>query len=217
MLETNFPRLKGDIGNSDGFDFPVLYKVVKGASPKRVVEEQAPGLISQFIEASNALILEGAELITTSCGFLACYQKEIQAEISVPVVTSALLMLAELEREFGTGNVGILTISKSSMTSAFLKKAGIDERTPIGSPENGKEFTQAILSNRATFDEAQCETDLVMAANELLSAQPNLKALLLECTNMPPHAAAIEAATGLPIFSLNTLLNRHVLSGDING
>lgn len=208
MLETQFPRIKDDIGNPEGFDFPILYNVVKGASPKRVVEEQAPELVSQFIDAAKTLISDGAELITTSCGFLACYQKEIQNEVHVPVFTSALLLLPELELTYGKGNVGILTISKSSMTPAFLSRTGVSSYTPIGSPENGKEFTRAILSNRKTFDEAQCKTDLLNAGRQLVQENPQLKAILLECTNMPPYACAIEQVTNLPVYSLNSLLLR---------
>ena len=35
MLETRFPRIPGDMGNAETWPFPVLYKVVPGASPRR--------------------------------------------------------------------------------------------------------------------------------------------------------------------------------------
>ena len=41
MLEARFPRIPGDMGNATTWPFPVLYKVVKGASPQRVVRERA--------------------------------------------------------------------------------------------------------------------------------------------------------------------------------
>jgi Asp/Glu/hydantoin racemase len=31
-------------------------------------------------------------------------------------------------------------------------------------------------------------------------------ALVLECTNMPPYADAVQAATGLPVHDITTLL-----------
>ena len=43
MLETEFPHVHGDVGNSATFDFPVLYKVVPGATSYRVVREQGAG------------------------------------------------------------------------------------------------------------------------------------------------------------------------------
>ena len=41
MLQTRFPRPPGDIGHPASFDFPVLYRVVQGASAARVVRERA--------------------------------------------------------------------------------------------------------------------------------------------------------------------------------
>lgn len=49
MLEARFPRIPGDVGHSGTWPFPVLYKVVKGASPQRVVAEKAQGLLPDFV------------------------------------------------------------------------------------------------------------------------------------------------------------------------
>ena len=48
--------------------------------------------------------------------------------------------------------------------------------------------------------------DNVEAACTLVSANPDLGALVLECTNMVPYAADIRAATGLPVFSIETFV-----------
>lgn len=208
MLDTRFPRLPGDIGNPDGFEFDLIYQRVDGAVPSRVVQEQSEDLLQPFIDAGHALVDQGAELVTTSCGFLLMFQTQLQAALSVPVVTSSLLQLGELEAEYGVGNVGILTISASSLDPSFLRRSNIRHSVPIGTTEGGEEFTAAILENRPDFDEAKCREDNVSAAEEIVAAHPNLQALILECTNMPPYASAIETAVGIPVFSLNTLLSR---------
>lgn len=202
MLDTQFPRLVGDIGNPESFDRRVIYKLVEGASPHKVVCDQNEALLQPFIDAGKALINEGAELLTTSCGFLIYFQEALQSKFSVPVITSSLLLFPELERQYGSGNVGIMTISKSSLSSSNLQTAGIPVDTPIGTTQGGTEFTSAILQNKAIFDVQACEADNVNAAMRLKRQYPNLKALLLECTNMPPHQAAIEQATGLKVFSI---------------
>ena len=76
MLDTRFPRVPGDIGHAASLPFPVRYRVVRGASPQRVVRERDPALLQPFVEAGRALADEGAAAITTSCGFLVLFQYE---------------------------------------------------------------------------------------------------------------------------------------------
>src|ERR1700722_4896135 len=93
MLEARFPRIPGDMGNAETWPFPVLYRVVRGASPERVVLQGAAGLLGDFLEAAAELVTDGAEAITTNCGFLSLFQAEIAAHVGVPVATSSLLQV----------------------------------------------------------------------------------------------------------------------------
>ncbi|MEC7656686.1 MAG: hypothetical protein VX416_10085, partial [Pseudomonadota bacterium] len=65
MLETEFPRVHGDVGNTATFDFPVLYKVVPGATSYRVVREQGAGLDDAFADAARELVQIGADGVGT--------------------------------------------------------------------------------------------------------------------------------------------------------
>ncbi|MCB4824611.1 aspartate/glutamate racemase family protein [Roseicella aerolata] len=56
MLEARFPRIPGDMGNAGTWPFPVLYRVVRGASPERVVLQGARGLLPDFIAAAQDLV-----------------------------------------------------------------------------------------------------------------------------------------------------------------
>ncbi len=71
QLDTRFPRIPGDIGNAESYDFPVNIKIVSGASVQRVVVEGDPALLTPFLQAAKELEAEGCFAITTSCGFLA--------------------------------------------------------------------------------------------------------------------------------------------------
>src|ERR1700751_196413 len=77
MLETRFPRIPGDMGNAETWPFPVLYRVVPRASRRRVVCERSEGLLDEFLAAAADLVRLGADGITTTCGFLSLYQREI--------------------------------------------------------------------------------------------------------------------------------------------
>src|SRR2546423_12285655 len=98
MLETRFPRIPGDMGNALTWPFPVLYKVVPGASPRRVVFDRAQGLLDAFLAAAAELVRLGADGITTTCGFLSLYQHDIATHVGVPVATSSLMQIPSIKR-----------------------------------------------------------------------------------------------------------------------
>src|ERR1700757_2363938 len=98
MLEARFPRIPGDMGNAATWPFPVLYKVVQGASPQRVVRERASGLLDAFLAAARELADLGADGITTNCGFLSLFQEDIARHVGVPVATSSLMQAPMIQR-----------------------------------------------------------------------------------------------------------------------
>lgn len=207
MLETRFPRIPGDMGYAGTWDFPVLYRVVPGASPDRVVRQRADGLLDAFIQAGQSLVRDGADGITTNCGFLSLVQRELAAAIQAPVAASSLMQIDLVNRLLPPGKVaGVLTISGSSLTADHLAAASAPLDTPIGTTEGGQEFTNAILGDALELDVALAAADNIAAAKALVAAHPNVGAIVLECTNMTPYQAAIHAATGLPVFSAETFV-----------
>ncbi|MGQ2908252.1 MAG: aspartate/glutamate racemase family protein [Aliihoeflea sp.] len=203
MLEARFPRIVGDMGNALSWPFPVRYKIVRGASPERVVRRNAEGLLDDFIAAARELVADGVDGITTNCGFLSLFQEELADAVGVPVATSALMQVAQVNRLLPKGRrAGILTISSSTLTPLHLEKAGVPAGTPVGSTEGGREFTRAILGNEMTLDVEAARADNVAAALQLQADNPDLGAIVLECTNMVPYSADTRAATGLPVFSI---------------
>lgn len=203
MLEARFPRIPGDMGNAVTWPFPVLYRVVRDASPDRVVRQGAEGLLDRFITAARDLVADGADGITTNCGFLSLFQEDLAAAVGVPVATSSLMQVGMVNRLLPPGRrAGVLTVSGSALTPAHLQKAHVPEGTPVGSTEGLREFTRAILGNEMQLDVTAARQDNVEAALALQQAHPDLGAIVLECTNMIPYAADIRTATGLPVFSI---------------
>ena len=208
MLETRFPRPPGDIGHPDSFPVPTRRLVVGGATAPKVVRSGAAlvasGLLDDFLIAARRLESEGALAITTSCGFLVLFQRELQEAVSVPLVTSSLLFLPTLLA--AQRQVGLLTISASSLGPEHLLAAGVAaERVAdviIEGIEPGGEFVGAILGDRPEMDAAKAALEVVGAAIRLKRRAPQLRTLVLECTNLPPYAAQIEQATGLRTLSL---------------
>jgi hypothetical protein len=207
MLETRFPRIPGDMGNAETWPFPVLYKVVPGASPRRVVCDKATGLLDAFLDAAAELVRLGADGITTTCGFLALFQREIAAHVGVPVATSSLMQIPFVERILPPGkHVGVLTISAASLTDEHLSAAGADPATPVVGTNEGGEFTRAILGDEERLDVAAAERDILNAGEALVAAHRDIGAIVLECTNMVPYARALSERLRLPVFSIYTFI-----------
>ncbi len=207
MLDARFPRIPGDMGNAATWPFPVHYRIVRGASPDLVVRQGAPGLLPHFIAAARELVEDGVDGITTNCGFLSLMQAELQEAVPVPVATSSLMQVGMVNALLPPGKrAGILTISGSTLTEAHLTAAQVPEGTPIGTTEGGQEFTRAILGNELTLDVDLARTDNVASAEALVKTHSEIGALVLECTNMVPYAADIRAATGLPVFSIESFV-----------
>jgi hypothetical protein len=207
MLEARFPRIPGDMGNAETWPFPVLYKVVKGASPERVVNERASGLIDAFLAGARELVDLGADGITTNCGFLSLFQNDIAGHVGVPVATSSLMQAPMIARVLPAGRqVGILTISARTLTPEHLAAAGVDARTPVAGTDEGREFTRAILGNEPVLDVAAAERDIVAAGEALVRRHPQVGAVLLECTNMAPYASTLREHLRLPVYDIYSFI-----------
>lgn len=203
MLDTRFPRPPGDIGHPGTYaraGIPVRFATVRGASPRRVVEQGDPALLQPFIEAALELERQGAAMVSTSCGFLAAWQGELARALSVPVITSSLLQAARFARP------GIVTIAASSLGPAVLQGAGVPAGTPVQGVAPGCEFQRRILGDEPTLDFARAGQDVVAAGQQLVQAHPQVSDIVLECTNMPPYRDAVARATGRAVHDLETLL-----------
>lgn len=209
MLEARFPRILGDMGNAGTWPFPVVYRLVRGASPEKVVLQGARGLLRDFMEAAKDLVDLGAEAITTNCGFLSLFQQELAAAVNVPVATSSLMQVAWVQATLPPGKrVGIVTVCGETLTPPHLKAAGVPLDTPYVGTENGREFFRVLIkAEKQDMDVALARQDIVDAGKALTARHPEVGAIVLECTNMPPYAAALREAVGLPVYDIYSMIN----------
>jgi Asp/Glu/hydantoin racemase len=205
MLDTQFPRIPGDMGNATTFPSPVRYHRVPGASPDLVVRKGSRELLPAFIEGARFLAHEGVRAITTNCGFLAKFQRELAAAVSVPVFASSLLLVPMVHRMLPPGKaVGILTVDATSLTPEDFESVGVTSDIPVAVAglETEKEFTRVLLGNQLVLDVEAARREHMRVAQRLCAEHPEIGALVLECTNMPPYRADLQAATGLPVFDI---------------
>jgi hypothetical protein len=196
VLDTRFPRQPGDAGRADSWRMPVRARTVQGASPERVVRDADPALLQPFIHAAQSLVAEGARAITTSCGLLLRWQRELQAAVPVPVWSSSLLLLPSLQRP------GVLTVDAAALSSlpamAGVAAAGLAP---------GCHLQRVLIHNLPDLDPARAAQDALAAAQQLVAQHPGISDVVLECTNLPPYADLIARATGRPVHHLLTLVH----------
>jgi len=200
-LDTAFPRIPGDVGAPETFAFPVRVATVKGALVDDVVHRRSDVLLPQFVAAAGALVEDGCIGITTTCGFLVRWQRELAAEMQVPVLTSSLLQVPLVQRCLPRHRrVGIVTYSAADLSPAALEAAGVDPYTPVAGVDPRGYFYRTIRHGTQTIDRGQMADDVVAAARRLAGAHHDLGAIVLECANMPPYRKAVERALELPVF-----------------
>jgi aspartate/glutamate racemase len=208
-LDTAFTKIPGHIRNRVTFSFPVIYEVVPGATPERAVIQADPTLLEPFIQAAKNLEAYGAQAITTACGFLALFQRELAGAVSVPVFASSLIQLPMVHRMLRPDRrIGLVTASKSALTRYHLAAVGA-ESVPIcvAGLEDQPEFREVILEGRRPdLDVGRFEQEVLGQALWLASENPDIGAIVLECTDLVPFAHHVQARTGLPVFDIVTLM-----------
>src|SRR5262245_40329073 len=208
MLDTRFQRFVGDVGNARTWPFPVQYRIVRDATPNRVTRPEGPQMLDAFKAAADELIDAGVDGITTTCGFLALYQRELTQHCSVPVATSALLQLPMVARILpGRKRPAILTLSAESLTPFHLQAVGADPSTPIFGMPPDSEFQRTIREGDASVPLAVLQREVLAAASCMLAADNSVGALVLECTNLAPYSYEIGRFTGLPVYDIVTLVH----------
>ena len=208
MVKSTFRRYHGDVGNARTFDFPVQYRIVEDAVPSRMTELHSSSLLEPFKKAADELIEAGVDGITTTCGFLSIYQRELADHCSVPVATSSLLQVPMVERMLPTGKrVGILTYNGEVLNGPYLDAVGIAQDTPVVGLPQSSNFVRWIKEgdNSVTFDTLREE--VVAAAERMVAENPDVGAIVNECTNLAPFTRDIHERLGVPVFDVITMIN----------
>lgn len=207
---TQLEVLPGNILHPDTFGFAFKLSRIRGANYRTVVEQPNAEVLAGMITAAQELEAAGIKAITTSCGFNAIFQEELANAVAIPVFTSSLVQVPLVHRMLKTGqSIGIITADKRYLTRAHLEHAGIASSIPvcIAGMENTGEFSRVRLDPRAEVDGGKFIQEVVDVATMLASENRDIGAIVLECTDLPPAAAAIRAMLGLPVFDIVTLTN----------
>lgn len=209
-LESNYAKMPGHIKNASTFDFPVIYRNIEGLSVHRLVREADSRLLEPIISGMRALEKEGVLAITGSCGFFALFQREMADAVNIPVFSSSLLQVpmvhCMLKRD---QTVGIITARKNSLSKAHLTAVGAgDTPVKIAGMEDQPEFCEVILeARRLALDIEKLKHEVLTVADAFIKNNPDVGALVLECTDLPSFAPLIMQKVDRPVFDIITLTN----------
>lgn len=207
ILNAAYPCVPGNVGNASTYPFPVRYKEIKEATIERFFYEKDDELIKFFIEGAIELQDEGVKAITGACGFMARFQQPVADALDIPVLLTSLLQIPFIHT-ITQKKVGIITADASRLTSDYFESIGINNDIPITivGMEDQKNFREGVLEESGILDSEGIKQEVTNVAKTLIANDKEIGAILLECSDLPPYAAAIQREINLPVFDFNTMI-----------
>lgn len=203
-VDLDYPKVPGNVVNATTYDFPVLYEMVSFEIEQLFAGD--PSIKEQVIEAAKKLEAEGVRAIIGACGYFAHFQKEVAAAVGVPVFMSSLCQLATIKTWLpAERKIAVFAADGASINDEFLSQVNttIDQIVVVNVGD--MESFAPIRWGKGPLDNGLLEDDLCKRAQEVCAKYPEVDTILLECSDLPPYAAAIQRATGLPVFDFITL------------
>jgi len=208
VLETWYPLLPGNVANASTFDFPVRYKILREATVERIMRAD-PLLLDMIIQAGHEFEQEGVRAMVGACGYFANYQREVAAALNIPVFLSSLLQAPMIYRSLKPEQlVGILFANAKAVNQTMLEACGITSDIPVAylGMEDQPEFRN-ILEYGGQFHYDKFEAEVVSRARQLVDENPDVGAILLECSDLPPFARSVQEVVKLPVFDFISMIN----------
>ncbi len=218
LLNDAYPGFPGDVRNPSAFPYPIQYEIAEGVTNKTLVYDKNPGQCREaVIRAARKLESLGCRAVAAECGYFAFFQKDVDDQVDIPVFMSSLLQVPFIQQVIGPKKkVGIICAQHQYLSEQHLMNVGIDPDSNYviagAQDEYGvTEFDNLWNPNKrpevpeAYYDKA--EEQMVNCARQFVDKNPDIGAIMLECTGMQPFARAVQREVELPVFSWGTLLD----------
>jgi hypothetical protein len=209
-LDYDYPPAPGDIDSPQSFGYDVYYRVVPGLTFSMCqAGKMTPAVEAEFCEAIDYLLSKGVSGITGDCGFMMYFQKIARMNCTIPVFMSSLAQLPAVTCAFNKNElIAVLTANSETlkpMRNLIKDECGVDpdeKRFIIVGCQDVPGFEAVALGQKVNV--AKVTPGMVEKAKQVLNAHPTVRAFLLECTELPPYADALRAATRLPVYDAIT-------------
>jgi len=208
----------GDAAHPNSYYYKTPHAVIKGLSfedaqaGKPLTDAQRAAMQAAIAELEGL----GVTGIAGDCGFLVNYQREAtRMSTKVPCFISAMLQAPLLPSLFGAADdvFLVLTANGPALLPAMPKilsechvAAADQPRFVVRGCEDVPGFGDAVAQAKKV-DVDKVRPHVVKLVEDFRAANPGLRAVLLECTELPPYADAIRHATNLLVLDAITLVD----------
>lgn len=200
--------LSGNSVNPDSYPFPVLFRRVPGANYDSVLHNPHGDILDAMVIEAMEMVKKGVRAIITSCGFNAIFQKEMARALPVPVFTSTLMQTSFILSSIGSKKLAVITASKKALKPEHFAAVGQEDmgRIEIYGMDEQPEWSKIHLAPDQPLSIDTVAKEVVATAVTAQKETPDLGAILLECTDLPPFATAIRDSLQIPVFDLSTMV-----------
>ncbi len=205
-VDIDYCKLPGNVANASTFKFPVLYSAVKFEIEQLFAGD--PAIEECIVNAALELEAAGVRAIVGACGFFAHFQKVVAAAVKVPVYMSSLTQVPLIQLGLNPdAEIAVIAADGASVTEELLAKVNATpERLRVYNIGTMPSFAP-IRWQHTTIDNAALRRDMRALAAQIVHERPQTGAILLECSDLPPYAADVQAASGLPVYDFISLIN----------
>lgn len=208
VFSTDTPRIPGDAGNADTFAYQVRYEVIQGGFADLI--HGSAEIRQRIIDGCLNLKRNGIRAVLGDCGMMSLYQHEIGKEADLLFAGSALVQIPLVWQLIGrSGSIGIITGHSEMLGMEHLMNSGWtpDIRLSIQGMEDEAHFAEIVINGGHDIDVARMEQDVLNAGRKLKEKTPDLKAVILECSNLPSYARSLQEDLDVPVFDIISTAN----------
>lgn len=216
----------GDIDAAQSFCYPVKYAIAKDCTFKNLCNPQS-FLFNEHLKkqmedgikkAIQTLEDAGCTAITSDCGLFIWMQQFAREQTQKQIIMSPLVFLSSMLQSSGQKNKIAIFTSKGKSIRYLLKSKhmnkfllGYRKRLIIvGCDEQKYGIVDGFEAIEAgdTVDVKKVKIGIRNVARNVLKKHPDVKAILVECTEMPAYSDSIREETNLPVFDAITVCDQ---------
>ncbi len=208
-LENGRIPLPGSCTEEESYGYPVILRNVPGAWGENVTRGDR-SVCATYVQCAREMEAAGCAAVVTTCGFTSLYQADMAAGVSIPVAASTLLLAPMILSTLPTdGKLAVLTYDSSRLSADHCAAAGWSRDDPrvVIDGIDGTESWIDLIKPQPEPTHAMLFRDIGGVAERVIAANPEVRAILFECTVFPIVAPAVRALTGLPVYDYMTLAN----------